>query len=217
MARPPAGIGKFAWVVLVFLAFSISLYAFAYVIVGEPMYPRELAASFLARPWGINPHALLGGTGLLLGAVQFHPRLRRSLRVHRLLGRLYVVSCLVTGSAGMYMAAYSYGGWITHLGFGSLGALLLFTTMMGFLAVRRGDVDRHRQWMVRSYALMFAAVTLRLELPLLSSQLGFLEGYRIVSWLCWIPNVVVAETIVYFSPKTASATASFVPVREPAA
>jgi len=65
--------------------------------------------------------------------------------------------------------------------------------------------------MVRSYALMFAAVMLRLELPLLSSYLGFLEGYRIVSWLCWIPNIVIAETIVYFSPAATSATASFVP------
>ena len=110
MVRPPAGVGKFAWAVLVFFAIPISLYAFAYLIVGQPMYPRQLAASFLSRPWGINPHALFGGVGLLLGAVQFHPRLRRSLRVHRLLGRVYVVSCLVTGSAGMYMAAYSYGG-----------------------------------------------------------------------------------------------------------
>ena len=196
MARPPVGVGKFAWAALGFFAVPIALYAFAYVIVGEPMYPPPLAASFLARPWGINPHALFGGTGLLLGAVQFHPRLRRALRVHRLLGRVYVISCLVTGSAGMYMAAYSYGGWITHLGFGSLGALLLFTTVMGFLAVRRGEIDQHRQWMIRSYALLFAAVTLRLELPLLSSALGFLEGYRIVSWLCWIPNLVVAEAIV---------------------
>lgn len=216
MARAPVGVGKFGWAVLLFFTAPIALYAFAYVIVGEPMYPRGLAASFLARPWGINPHALFGGTGLLLGAVQFHPRLRRSLRVHRLLGRVYVVSCLVTGSAGMYMAAYSYGGWTTHLGFGSLGVLLVFTTVMGFLAVRRGDIDQHRQWMVRSYALMFAAVTLRLELPLLSSQLGFLEGYRIVSWLCWIPNAVIAEGILYSSRTAASATA-FASVRETAA
>ncbi|HYO76822.1 MAG TPA: DUF2306 domain-containing protein [Thermoanaerobaculia bacterium] len=184
------------WSILMLFAGMISLYAFAYVIVGERMYPPDLAASFLSRPWGINPHALFGGTGLLLGAVQFHRGLRRRLPIHRLLGRIYVVSCLVTGLAGMYMAVYSYGGWITHLGFGTLGALLVFTTIVAFLSIRKGDVERHRSWMIRSYALMFAAVTLRLELPFLGAAFGFDDGYRVVAWLCWIPNALIAEAIV---------------------
>lgn len=184
------------WWGMVVLTIPIALYAFAYVIVGEPMYPRELAASFSMRPWGINPHALFGGIGLLTGAVQFHRGLRRRLRIHRLLGRLYVIACLFTGTAGLYMAAYSYGGWVTHVGFGMLGALLLFTTIAGFRAIRRGDVETHWRWMLRSYALLFAAVMLRLELPLLASNFGFDTGYRIVSWLCWVPNVMVAETML---------------------
>ena len=67
---------------------------------------------------------------------------------------------------------------------------------MAFLAIKRGDVETHRRWMTRSYALMFAAVTLRLELPLLASNFGFDDGYRVVSWLCWVPNVLVAEAIL---------------------
>jgi uncharacterized membrane protein len=196
------------WALLVLLALPISLYAFAYVYVGEAMYPPPLAESFSSRPWGINPHALFGGLGLLSGAVQFNHRLRRRLRVHRMLGRVYVVSCLVTGAAGMYMAAYSYGGWITHLGFGLLGAALLCTTTMAFVVIRYGgDVERHRRWMVRSYALMFAAVMLRLELPVLSGYLGFLQAYRIVSWLCWIPNLLAAEAMLrfWFKPEAVGA------------
>ncbi|HYO78416.1 MAG TPA: DUF2306 domain-containing protein, partial [Thermoanaerobaculia bacterium] len=87
-------------------------------------------------------------------------------------------------------------GWITHLGFGTLGAFLVFTTLAAFLAIRKGDVERHRSWMIRSYALMFAAVMLRLELPFLGAAFGFDDGYRIVAWLCWIPNALVAEAIV---------------------
>lgn len=189
---------KVLWAVMVFLAVPISLYAFAYVIVGEAMYPPDFAASFLSRPWGINPHALFGGIGLLVGGVQFHRGLRRRLRVHRVLGRVYVVSCLFTGGAGMYMAAYSYGGWVTHLGFGILGALLLFTTIVAFLAIRRRDVESHSRWMTRSYALMFAAVMLRLELPLLGAAFGFADGYRMVSWLCWVPNLLVVEAMLRF-------------------
>lgn len=43
------------------------------------------------------------------------------------------------------MAAHSCGGWITHLGFGTLASLLLVVTLQGFAAVRRGETVRHRE------------------------------------------------------------------------
>jgi uncharacterized membrane protein len=194
--QQPSAVRTVMWWVLVVFTIPIALYAFAYVIVGERMYAPQLSASFLSRPWGINPHALFGGIGLLLGGLQFHRKLRRRLTLHRILGRVYVVSALVTGGAGLYMAFYSYGGWITHLGFGALGVLLLLTTVVAFVSIKRGDVAAHQRWMTRSYALMFAAVMLRLQLPLLSNTFGFDDGYRIVSWLSWVPNLLVAEAIV---------------------
>lgn len=53
--RPPL-----AWWIVLVLAVPIVGYALAYVILGERVYPPNLAASFLARPWGIYPHALFG-------------------------------------------------------------------------------------------------------------------------------------------------------------
>lgn len=42
--------------------------------------------------------------------------------------------------------------------------------------------------------MAFAAVTLRLYLPLLFlAGLDFTEAYRIVSWVCWVPNLLVIE------------------------
>ena len=188
---------KTGWILMAFFALPIALYAFAYVTIGQRMYPPMLVDSFLARPWGINPHALFGGIALLTGVLQFHRGIRRHLPVHRILGRIYVISCLVIGTAGIYMAVYSFGGWITHLGFGTLGVLLLLTTLAGYLAIRRHDVERHRDWMIRSYALIFAAVTLRIELPLLIASFGdFTPAYLVVSWLCWVPNAIVGEALV---------------------
>ena len=83
-SRPP----WFWWGVLLFAAL-IALYGFAYVALGERLYPPNLAASFKARPWGIYPHALSGATALLLGPLQLHRGLllkRRAL--HRALGKL---------------------------------------------------------------------------------------------------------------------------------
>jgi len=55
----------------------------------------------------------------------------------------------------------------------------------------------HRAWMIRSFALTFAAVTLRLYLPLLLVvPVPFLTGYAAISFLCWVPNLMVAEAFL---------------------
>jgi uncharacterized membrane protein len=183
------------WLVLVPAAL-VSLYAFAYVVVGPAMYPDQLFDSFVARPWGIYPHALFGSMALVAGALQF----RRSLlvhrpRVHRRAGVTYVVAATLTGLAGVYMAAYSFGGWLTHTGFALLGVGLVFTTAQAYRSIKRWDVTAHRAWMLRSYALLFAAVTLRIELPLLIAafQGDFTPAYQIVAWVSWVPNALWAE------------------------
>lgn len=186
------------WWLMMVLATLVALYAMSYVVVGAPMYPADLSESFLARPWGIYPHAFFGSIAMILGPFQFRRELlRRRRSLHRGLGKVYVVSCLAAGAAGLYMAAYSYGGWVTHLGFGGLATALLVTTLKALAAVRRGEIVRHREWMIRSYALIFAAVTLRLQLPLLTAAFGGFEAaYMTVSWLCWVPNLIWAEWYV---------------------
>jgi dolichyl-phosphate-mannose--protein O-mannosyl transferase len=50
--------------------------------------------------------------------------------------------------------------------------------------------------MIYSYAACFAAVTLRIWLPLLIMIFGdFIIAYTIVAWMCWIPNLIVARLI----------------------
>ena len=53
----------------------------------------------------------------------------------------------------------------------------------------------HRCWMIRSYALTFAAVTLRLELPLffIFGGMEYPVASSYVAWLCWVPNLFIAE------------------------
>jgi uncharacterized membrane protein len=166
----------------------------AYVVIGAPMYPPGLRASFLARPWGINPHALFGTVALFLGALQLHPRSRDRSALHRRVGTAYVIACTAVGAAGLYMAPYAFGGWISRLGFAMLGVLLLVTTGRAYVLARQRRITEHRRWMVRSYALIFAAVTLRIELPLLTMAFqDFTPAYLVVAWLSWVPNLLVVE------------------------
>jgi hypothetical protein len=50
--------------------------------------------------------------------------------------------------------------------------------------------------MVRNFALTFAAVTLRLYLPAsMAAGVAFELAYPVIAWLCWLPNVIVAEVL----------------------
>jgi uncharacterized membrane protein len=180
-------------------ALLIALYALGYLVLGDRLYPPNLADSFRARPWGIYTHAFAAMFALGLGAFQFRIELRATRpRLHRITGRIYVPAAILTGATGIYMAAYSYGGPITHMGFGLLGAGVILTTLVAFARIRALDTVTHREWMIRSYALIFAAVTLRILLPLLviAYQGNFDPAYRWVAWLCWVPNAVWAEWYV---------------------
>ena len=193
------------WAVLAFLAIPIALYAASFLYFRERAFPPPLKESFLARPWGIYPHALIGAIALVIGPFQFNRRLMlRRRRLHRAMGRVYVIGALLTGVVGTYMAWYAFGGPWTQVGFAALGIGLLFTTIKAFTSIRAGDVRTHRRWMIRSFALLFAAVTLRIELPILIGIFGAFEpAYRVVAWSCWVPNLLVAEAIVHGSADSA--------------
>ena len=186
------------------LALAISAYGAALAFVGGPMYPPVLRESFEMRPLGIFLHALGAAVALAIGPFQMDRGLLvRRRRLHRTLGKVYVGAALLgAGVSGLYMSWYSHGGWVTHAGFGALAVLTIVTATMAYLKIRRRDVRGHREWMIRSYALVFAAVTLRLELPLLviAHAGAFTPAYQIVSWLCWVPNIAWAEWFLRSRP-----------------
>jgi uncharacterized membrane protein len=143
---------------------------------------------------------IAGGMGALLaGPWQFSKRLRlRALELHRWLGRFYLLEVLLGSIAGFAMAFVSKEGLVTHLGFGLLAVFWFFTGLQAYRAIRRADIAAHRQWMIRNFALTLAAVTLRNYLPLMLFALHwpFRTAYSAVSWVCWVPNLLVAEWMV---------------------
>jgi hypothetical protein len=68
--------------------------------------------------------------------------------------------------AGLVLARVSQRGASAHVGFAVLSLAWMATTVMGVTRIRRGDLEGHRRWMTRSLALTFAAVTLRINIPL---------------------------------------------------
>jgi len=193
---------KFLWILFGFLATGVGLYPLLYFFMDESQgllsqKPPEVLESTL---WNLafRFHIFLGGLSLLTGWTQFSSKLRsRRLSLHRTLGKIYVLSVLISGISGLYIAFFSTGGLVSQWGFSLLAVSWLFTTYMAFSKIRIMDIDSHQQWMIRSYALAFAAVTLRIYLPVSQmAGIAFLDAYPIISWLCWVPNLIVAELIV---------------------
>ena len=127
----------------------------------------------------------------------FQRFVRAGRHFNRWIGRIYFLGCLAGGVSGLILSAGVSAGPIAAAGFGTLGLLWIFVTTQGWLAARRRSWSRHRRWMIRSYALTFAAVTLRLYLPVavIAAIHGydFMVAYRAIAWLAWVPNAVVAE------------------------
>jgi uncharacterized membrane protein len=183
-----------AWAVMTVLALIIAVYAVLVLFLPD-FGPPFVAQRRAAVPLALYAHLGGGAAAMALGPWQFNARLRqRFLNIHRWMGRSYVVAVLFGGLGGLALATRSLYGLVTHLGFGLLAVLWLFATLQAYLRIRARDQVRHRQWMIRSYALTLAAVTLRIYLP--ASQIAgipFPDAYQTISWLCWVPNLVVAE------------------------
>jgi uncharacterized membrane protein len=166
-----------------------------------------IAANYADRSAAIQvafyAHVIGGGLALALSPLQFIARLRdRVPRAHRAIGRAAVGSMIVGGVAGAVLSTTNLAGPVGTAGFGLLGVLWVAFAVTAVVAIRRGDVTAHRRWMVRAFALTYAAVTLRLWLALLMGAHlaagyalpeAFTRSYVFVPFLCWVPNLLVAE------------------------
>ena len=113
-----------------------------------------------------------------------------------------MTAALASGLAGIGIGTQATGGWVSALGFMSLGFIWVYTTASAYRHIRAGRVTAHRKMMVYSYAACFGAVTLRLWMPFLVMASGdFIAAYRVVAWLCWVPNLLVAGWLNRTGPK----------------
>lgn len=179
---------------LVVMALGVALLSARYLM-PDPAFPAPPMVPHLARwPWVVIVHVGGGVTALALGVFQPITRKDPRLRWHRLAGRIYVGACLSSAVAGLWLALTASAGPIASVGFGGLAVAWFFTTSRGWIKAVRGDLAGHRRWMIRSLSLTLAAVTLRLLLPVAAvSGLSFEDAYRTISFLCWVPNLLLAE------------------------
>lgn len=138
-------------------------------------------------------HVFLGAGALGTGVTQIMFMLAKR-KTHRVLGKIYVVCVLFSGLGGTYIAIFANTGLVAQSGFFSMGVMWLTCTYFAYYYIRRGNIEQHRKWIIRSFSITLAAVTLRFWLPsFLILGMDFNIAYPIIAWLCWVPNIIVAE------------------------
>ncbi|MDG2340554.1 MAG: DUF2306 domain-containing protein [Paracoccaceae bacterium] len=150
-------------------------------------------------------HISAAPIALAIGVFQLMPKIRRKWRgLHLWLGRIYGVAILIGGIGAMGIALTAGGGVWAQVGFSALGILWLGTTGRAIWLARDQRFAEHRIWMIRSFALTFAAVTLRLQLVGFEiAGMAYQDSSVWLAFTCWIPNLIVAELIIRNRPRIA--------------
>ena len=134
---------------------------------------------------------------MLCGLFPFFSIRARWPAFHRASGRLYVVACAIGAPTGFVLALGATAGPVVSVGFAVPAVLCAVFTWLGWRAAVERRFGDHRDWMLRSYGVVAAAITLRLLIPG-AAFLGFdfLAAYRVNSWLAWIINVALVEYVI---------------------
>ncbi|WP_291833466.1 DUF2306 domain-containing protein [Brevundimonas sp.] len=178
---------------LALMCLAVALFS-ARFLLPSPVMAESMATHLQARPIIFLAHVAGGVTALALGAFQLVTWRGPRRAWHRMAGRVYVVACLVGALAGLGLALTTSAGPLAGLGFGLLAVVWLATTTLAWRKAVAGDFAQHRRWMIRSLALTFAAVTLRIMIPLsMMNGLDFAIAYPAIAFLCWVPNLIVIE------------------------
>jgi uncharacterized membrane protein len=166
----------------------------------RPAEAARFDGSFAAHPVLARLHVVLGAVFLLLAPLQFAARVRaRHLTLHRWSGRALLVAALVSTVSSLYFGlVIPFAGPAESVAIALFAALFLFALGRAYHAIRRRDVARHREWMIRAFAVAIGISTVRLvSLPLdpVLTAAGFTAaGVFLVSiWTGWLLTVAVAE------------------------
>ncbi|HEX9932057.1 MAG TPA: DUF2306 domain-containing protein [Allosphingosinicella sp.] len=184
-----------AWrAVVVVLSVEIAVVTALRYFIGTEAPPPPILANAFAHPFLIL-HATGGVAALLLGPLQFVLRIRtRRPGFHRATGRLYVVACALAAPTGLVLALGTTAGPVVSVGFAIPAILCALFTWLGWRAAVERRFGDHSDWMLRSYAVIATAITLRLLIPASAFlDFDFLAAYRVNSWLAWMINLVLVE------------------------
>lgn len=186
-----------AWIVMTLLCVMLVITTLRYFgSDSEVFFQPDI---YLDRIVALRLHIGGGIVAALTGPLQFWGRFRTKFRaLHRVLGKVYIAAVLTGAVFGLIIATTAVGGAVSQAGFSALALAWAGATLMAYRRIRTGTVAGHRRWMIRSFALTFAFVMLRIIFPALQFGAGLDQviAFQIASWACWVPNLLFVELVM---------------------
>lgn len=189
---------------MIFLAFGLAISAIVRYLVLDPASINATLIEqgmelydFHYKPWNIVLliHIVTASFALMTGPFQFFKKIRTKRKnLHRNLGKIYITSILISGISGIYLAFFAFGGIISKIGFFTLSVAWLIITYIAYKHIRNKKFKQHENWMYRSYAVTFVAVTFRFWSAAIGYSFdNFQLGYTAAIWVSLIGNLLVME------------------------
>jgi uncharacterized membrane protein len=145
-------------------------------------------------------HVFTALLALPAGFTQFSKYiLKHQPHIHKLNGRIYVLSILLLGApSGFFIGLFANGGLSSQFAFCTLAVLWIWFTWQAYSKARHGDFKAHKAFMYRSFALTLSAITLRAWKYMFVEMFHPrpMDVYMVVAWLGWIPNLLIAEYLI---------------------
>ncbi|MFN0047887.1 MAG: DUF2306 domain-containing protein [Cytophagales bacterium] len=139
---------------------------------------------------------------LIAGFTQFSTYVRSNVpAVHRIIGSIYVIIVVfISGPASLIMAFYANGYLSSRLAFTILASLWIIFTLKAWISIFQRNFVNHQHFMIRSFSLTISAITLRIWKWLIVYLFhpNPMDLYMMVAWLGFVPNMLVAEWIIYY-------------------
>lgn len=186
----------------------------SYPYLGLDMADSRIPVSGALQYSVLVTHVFTASVALVLGPLQFIPRIRARRRIHRTLGRIYLLAGVVPAALTAIPVAMWSGHLLTQISLTVAAVLWLITGGLAYRAARRRDFAAHRAWMMRNYALTFLAVTSRILTPaILVSQIALggagsgpvaahvAATIPIGQTLGWVVDLIVVEILLRRVPR----------------
>ena len=209
-------ISRTVWAVLAVLIVIVLVFAGRRVATDWPNVAAGTVppASSFDHSYALHPvlayaHILLGVVYLAGAPLQLSRRFReRHFTAHRRMGRVLLPAGIATGIfAIIFGGLFSFGGPLEVSATVLFGCYFVVALSTAFLAIRGGDVTRHRRWMIRAFAIGVGVGTIRIWMGLFlaSGLLSFRDSFGVAFWLAFVLHALAAEAYLWIRPSARGA------------
>ena len=204
LATSPVSVQNNSWLRPKYILFAFIGLMLAYVLVHNERFLIDAGdrewPHIQPFKWWLLPHGLMGACALLLGPMQFSDRLRqRFTKLHRVVGRFYVVGVFIAAPMGLYVQYFEERLGATRsfsIAAGTQATMWMLTTAIALAFILKGKTQQHRQWMTRSFAVALVFLEVRVILGVTGWERLGPSAAETVVWGCNVFSIFLADVVL---------------------